>query len=1213
MALQQINNQLLTEKQIKKGGVEMIDRDYREGKASMPLTLEQHFEMLAQQRSDVRDLYSLWNLLRKDLEDKLTFSRGTFVHFSLHDSTHSHSIIRAIERFLGEERISQMSATDTFMLLSCAYSHDYGMGKTFNQIYDILGDKDFERFLLCQKNFLNILGREEAEAVSNLLGYIWENRGAGNLQALYFSIMVVVQMYLRPTHWEGVRDIWKDFRGLLQGRLKGRFIQGEEGIIDICQAHGQSFDAVLKMKTRADGIVGDEFHPRFVAAMLRLGDLLDLDNGRFPRWFETEIGRDPSIIPELSTLHYYKHEAVSHLLITPKRIEISVTCFSKKKGYEVADLASEWISWLTEECENQVRYWSDISQPDFGRPPRISKAEIMIDGKPYMSGNRKLQMVMSQDRVMRLLEGTNIYQDQYVGIRELVQNAVDASLLQMWYDISHNRYINIGVSKYGHMIIGDNQNPCLSKKKELGFLELSIQQLQTIFNNYEITVELIQHLSEEKVYVVVKDKGIGITIRDAEYMSDIGTSKEKNKRLTDLMKGMPRWLKPSGVFGIGLQSAFQLTDQIEFYTRQMNEPERLIIFHSYGRNSGKIEIRELLPDSEDIFHDNTVPGTNVKIAIEPKKLFVDAKGEKEQAEDHLLFYDMEFDSKDILHALYVELSQVIENILHEYPCDFFNIYFQTMKINLDKTVEKGKKRRVRYSYFSPRKDKNPAEVDKDSSGVHEERFYHNSILPLLNKKSENKRDKFYFYDNIAYYADEDSCRIYRLQVRPCEIQNTPEGKYVQLPEPVKDLYRFQYKFNPISHAESIYPLPIRSMRGKHAGFVFWDINILDDTPTKYLNIDRDRLREGAILEEELSAVRKVILKHWCSDLIKRFENAEEKREKRNKSSREDVQKNRREVFRREEQKNIYKSNPDVLLSLAILFYQNISQEDFYKFIAPYESFLKEQKLTLKDESFDITELWKKGAKFQAKINFPTQWINQIQNKCQAIGMEEILIHASTIKHLPHRLVHIFEISLNSSYELCYRLTLGPDTSSGPIGIQMDYAARLYDYSKAIEPDASRPKRINVDSLVRKVMKPNQEYPHLLISRYPKSFRRGENFALPLDHCIRWYIISPFDRKMTKFLSDGILDTHDQTSIKSTITSVHDKMRTYLHESEHFEKCINYVYQRQIESQKELGQAQEEDLKEIILKEYIAFILDCCTLLIEQRDLVRNQFKSIEPK
>lgn len=1189
----------------------MMDREYREGKASMPLTLEQHFQMLAQQRSDVRDLYSLWNLLRKDLGDKLTYSRGVFVHFSLHDSTHSHSIIRGIERFLGGDRIAQLSATDTFMLLSCAYSHDYGMAKTFNQIHDILGDKDFEKFLLFQKKFLNILGQDEATAVSNLMAYIWENKASGNLQEFYFSIMVVIQMYLRPTHWEGVRDIWKDFRGLLQGRLNGRFIQGEEGIVDICQAHGQSFDAVMEMNTRADGIVGDEFHPRFVAAMLRLGDLLDLDNGRFPRWFETEIGRDPGVIPELSTLHYYKHEAVSHLLITPKRIEISVACFSKKRGYEVADLASEWISWLTEECENQIRYWSDISQPDFGRPPRISKAEILIDGKTYMSGNRKLQMVMSQDRVMRLLEGTNIYQDQYVGIRELVQNAVDASLLQMWYDITHNRYINIGVSKYGHIILGDEQKQKLSKKdKELGFLELSAQQLQTIFNNYEIMVELIQHLGEKKVYVVVKDKGIGITLKDAEFMSDIGTSKEKNQRLADLMKGMPRWLKPSGVFGIGLQSAFQLTDQIEFYTRQVNEPERLIIFHSYGRNSGKIEIRELIPDTEDIFYDNTVPGTNVKIAIEPKKLFVDAKGEEEQAEDHLLFYDMEFDSKDILHALYVELSQVIEKKLQEWPCDFFNIYFQTMKILPDGTVDKGKKRRIRYSYFSPGKEKNVKEMDKESSGVYEERFYHNSILPLLNNKTGDERQKFYFYDNIAYYADEDSCRIYRLQVRPCDIQDSEGNKYVQLPEPVKDLYRFQYKFNPISHAESIYPISVRSERGKHAGFVFWDINILDDDPTKYLNIDRDRLREGAIMEEELSTIRKVILKHWCNDLIKRFEEAEEKRKKNNKASQEAANRNKKaEIFKEEKPKNIYRTKPEILLSLAILFYQNIPREKFYTFIAPYEEFLREQTLTLKDESFGITDLWQKDAKFQAKINFPPKWASQIQDKCSLVSDEDTLIHTSTITRLPHRLVHIFDISLDPSNELRYRLTFGPDFSSGPVGIQMDYAARLYDYSKAIEPDANKPKRIDVDSLVRKVMKPNREYPHLLISRYPKSFHRGKNFALPLDHCIRWYIISPFDRKMTKILSEGILGPNGQTQLKTVISSVHEKMRDYLPESEHFGKCVSYVYRRQVESKKELGEPQEDELEKKILKEYTDFILDCCTVLIEQRELVRNQFKN----
>lgn len=1179
---------------------------------NMPLTLEQHFKQLAEQRSDVRDLYSLWNLLRKDLTDKLTCSRGVFVHYSLHDATHSHSIIRSIERFLGEDRIAQLSATDTFMLLCCAYSHDYGMAKTFAQVYDVLGDKDFETFLLHQKCFLNTLGDDEAAAISNLIAFIKENRTTENLQTLYFSIMVVVQMYLRPSHWTGVKDIWSDFKGLLQGRINGRFIQGKEGIIDICQAHGMAFESVLEMSVRADGIVGDEFHPRFVAAMLRLGDLLDLDNGRFPRWFATEIGRDPRVIPELSTLHYYKHEAISHILITPKRIEISVVCFSKNKGYEVADLASEWISWLRQECENQVRYWSDISQPDFGRPPRVSNVEILIDGRPYMSGNRKLQMVMSQDRVMRLLEGTNIYQDQYVGVRELVQNAVDASLLQMWYDITHNRYINIGVSKYGHLISRDSSslhNTDLASKGELGFLELSSRQLQAIFNNYDITVELIQHLGDNKVYVVVKDKGIGITLQDAEFMSDIGTSKEKNKRLADLMRGMPRWLKPSGVFGIGLQSAFQLTDQIQFYTRQVNEPERLIIFHSYGRNSGKIEIRELLLDSGDIFYDNSVPGTNVKIAIEPKKLFVDAKGEKEQAEDHFLFYDMDFDPNNILHAMYVEMSQVIEKKLQECACDFFNIYFQTMKIFPDGTAEKGKRRRIRYSYFSPNKDKSTSEKYIESRVVSQERIYHNSILPLLHNVEGKKHQTFYFYDNMAYYADEESCRIYRLQVRPCEILQIDGKKQVQLPEPVKDLYRFQYKFNPITHAESIYPMPVRKVRGKHAGFVFWDINILDDEPTKYLNIDRDRLREGAIMEEELSVVKKAILKHWCKDLTKRFCESEEKRTKRAANIHEAMKRNKKQSeFIPEDPKNIYQSAPEVLLSLAILFYQNIPPEDFYKFISPYTQFLQAQDLALKDEAFDITELWKENALFQSKIKYPAQWVDSVRGRCEPTKNTSTLIHASTIMRLPHRLVHVCKISLGEANELHYYLTLGPDMLTGPQGIEMDYAARLYDYSKAIEPDVSKPKRIDVDTLVRKVMKPNREYPHLLISEYPKSFHRGDNFALPLDHCIRWYIISPFDRKLTKILSGGLFDKSDVTELKKTISCIREEVRNYLPKSEHFKKCLQYVYQKQIKWRKDHEQVLEENLEEQIRKEYTDFTLDCCTLLMEQRELVCNQFK-----
>ena len=149
--------------------------------SNMSLTLERHFHCLAEQDSDVQELRSLWLLLRKNLEERLLLSRGAFVHYSLHDVTHSRSVIHAIERFLGEDRIARLSATDTFMLLCCAFAHDYGMAITVYQTYDALGDPKFQEFLEEQLKNACKLAVEEKHAVKNLLTYLKEQRSALSL------------------------------------------------------------------------------------------------------------------------------------------------------------------------------------------------------------------------------------------------------------------------------------------------------------------------------------------------------------------------------------------------------------------------------------------------------------------------------------------------------------------------------------------------------------------------------------------------------------------------------------------------------------------------------------------------------------------------------------------------------------------------------------------------------------------------------------------------------------------------------------------------------------------------------------------------------------------------------------------------------------------------------------------------------------------------
>lgn len=44
-----------------------------------------------------------------------------------------------------------------------------------------------------------------------------------------------------------------------------------------------------------------------------------------------------------------------------------------------------------------------------------------------------------------------------------------------------------------------------------------------------------------------------------------------------------------------------------------------------------------------------------------------------------------------------------------------------------------------------------------------------------------------------------------------------------------------------------------------------------------------------------------------------------------------------------------------------------------------------------------------------------------------------------------------------------------------------------------------------------MLKPDQQYYHLLVPCYPHTFQKGRNFQSGLGYCIKWYILSPFDK------------------------------------------------------------------------------------------------------
>lgn len=72
---------------------------------------------------------------------------------------------------------------------------------------------------------------------------------------------------------------------------------------------------------------------------------------------------------------------------------------------------------------------------------------------------------------------------------------------------------------------------------------------------------------EEVIHIEIIDKGIGIDKECINVISSIGTGWKKRRRYAEYLERMPEWLKPTGGFGIGMQSGFMITDAIFIESR----------------------------------------------------------------------------------------------------------------------------------------------------------------------------------------------------------------------------------------------------------------------------------------------------------------------------------------------------------------------------------------------------------------------------------------------------------------------------------------------------------------------------------------------------------------------------------------------------------------------------------------------------------------------
>ena len=330
---------------------------------------------------------------------------ATFPNYTLHDETHVLNVMDAMASVLGT-RIGDLTDGEVELLILAASLHDVGM------VYD---EKSRQHALEDERQCRAFLLKSQPE----LVGCPWDE-WSEELQ----------QRYLRSLHPFRVREVLDDvkrWRDLFDSRPRG--VVSEDVIIAVCEAHGEDEQWMKDEKN----LSYQDWHgvdPLFCAMLLRLCDLLDFDDTRAP----SVLFRFASVSGK-SVEEWNKHMASKGFAYgeMPSDRELNYSAECRDPG--VYHTVLVFLGWIDDElaiCDGLRRFCHAEWQRSFPFPRRVSRKDVKCVG----SSSEEFKLSMDQEQILRLLTGENLYSGNDAFVRELLQNAIDATLLREQLDSS---------------------------------------------------------------------------------------------------------------------------------------------------------------------------------------------------------------------------------------------------------------------------------------------------------------------------------------------------------------------------------------------------------------------------------------------------------------------------------------------------------------------------------------------------------------------------------------------------------------------------------------------------------------------------------------------------------------------------------------------------------------------------------------------------------
>ena len=175
----------------------------------------------------------------------------------------------------------------------------------------------------------------------------------------------MIAEFIRRRHHLRAANVIEKHQSQL-GRLAFDDPQLEEAISSVCVAHGLrsiELEDDFRFPDRRD-ILGEPVNLKFLAIVLRLGDLLDMGTER-----ACPLLTGPaSPLPSESLAHWTQYQKIVHRLTAPDRIEIRAECDNQDEHRVLQD----WCKWIVEEVESATALMINAHRHGGWIPPLAS-------------------------------------------------------------------------------------------------------------------------------------------------------------------------------------------------------------------------------------------------------------------------------------------------------------------------------------------------------------------------------------------------------------------------------------------------------------------------------------------------------------------------------------------------------------------------------------------------------------------------------------------------------------------------------------------------------------------------------------------------------------------------------------------------------------------------------------------------------------------------